>query len=126
MTNAPHRIIVTWEYDRSSHIGPANLTDLHPCNYEYSIAEWCIGNAEFGIRVHRYTMVGYPVSQNDISTMVDPYSADFLSSSHYYSRDNMLVEFLDLEFDNEDDLTLFKLAWVGCVKIVTEIPFTNY
>lgn len=119
--NAPYhfnRITVKWEYDYG-----AGQTDVRLRHHDHSIANWCIGNAERDVRVRRYTSDGFLISRNNISTLVDTHSADFLLSSYSYRSNSTMVSFLDLEFDDEDDLTLFLLVWVGRVEVVTAIPF---
>lgn len=111
-----YRVIVSWEHD------PFSITTDRPRGQALGIAHWCIENAQQEVRFRRYTGEK-PVARN-ILTITDLQNSDALYGNSYsYFRDTTLVEFLDLEFDNEDDLGLFVFVWMGRVKIVPEIPF---
>lgn len=107
-------VIVTWNYLRC----PRPTDETHPYHFTTEMLRWIADNAQGTVNLIKYDKFDlrktHTINTKKLSIAIESYC-------YIDSRTDHMVEFMNLEFTNPEDRTLFLLTWIGRVKQVDRV-----
>lgn len=107
-------VIVTWNYLRCS----CPTDETHPYHFASEMFRWIAENAQGTVYLIKYGKFDlrktHKINAKKLSTAIESYC-------YIDSLTDHIVKFMNLEFTNPEDRTLFLLTWIGRVKQVNRV-----